>query len=191
MVPRLHIHTGLFGKFVPMCNALSPGAYRIYVKTPNKIQIRSKQQPMEPRNRLIRTDSDRMIAGVCGGIAAYLAVDPLWIRLAFVVLSAASGVGLLSYIILWLIMPNGRNVDWNAKAVFGDNWEHLGDTMYDSASRFKRHPQTTTIVAVALIAFGIVLLLANLGSVASLLVAAFWPLLGLAILVVGLRRLRG
>lgn len=146
---------------------------------------------MEPRNRLIRTNNDRMIAGVCGGIAAYLAVDPLWIRLAFVVLSAASGVGLLSYIILWLIMPNQYNVDWGAKAVFDDNWDHLGDTFHDSATRFKRHPQAGTIMAVGLMALGVFLLLANLGSVAALLGAVFWPLLGLAILVVGLRRLRG
>ena len=136
---------------------------------------------MEPRNRLIRTnESNRVLAGVCGGIAAYLAIDPLWIRLAFLALSAASGVGVLSYIILWLIMPHeGHN-----------EWDHFEDGYYD-ADRFKRKSGARMVIAGAMVATGVLLLLANLGSVASLLAAAVWPLLGLAILVVGLRRLRG
>jgi phage shock protein C len=49
--------------------------------------------------------SDRIIGGVCSGIAAGLHVDPLWVRLAFVVLAFAQGIGLLVYILLWLVMP--------------------------------------------------------------------------------------
>lgn len=57
--------------------------------------------------RLVRSRSDRMIAGVCGGLAGYLNIDPVFVRLAFVLfelLTAGAG-GIILYLILWVIMP--------------------------------------------------------------------------------------
>jgi phage shock protein PspC (stress-responsive transcriptional regulator) len=55
--------------------------------------------------RLVRSRSDRMLAGVAGGLAEHLNMDSTLIRLIFVVLTLAGGPGLLIYLILWLIMP--------------------------------------------------------------------------------------
>ena len=57
--------------------------------------------------RLTRSVSDRMLCGVCGGIAEYLDVDPTVIRVAYVALSLFSAAfpGLILYIILALIIP--------------------------------------------------------------------------------------
>ncbi len=57
--------------------------------------------------RLYRSTHDRYIAGVCGGIAEYLHVDPTIVRLAYVLLSLGSGLwsGLLIYIALAVIVP--------------------------------------------------------------------------------------
>ena len=62
---------------------------------------------MTTNKRLLRSSSDRWVAGVCGGIAAYFGWDPAIVRLAYVLLSVFSAAfpGLLVYIILWLIMP--------------------------------------------------------------------------------------
>jgi phage shock protein C len=57
-----------------------------------------------PTQRLMRSRTDTMIAGVAGGIGQYLAVDPVLVRLAFVAL-AFTGVGVLLYPLLWIIMP--------------------------------------------------------------------------------------
>jgi phage shock protein C len=57
-----------------------------------------------PTQRLMRSRTDKIIAGVAGGIGQYLAIDPVLVRLAFVAL-ALTGVGLLLYPVLWLIMP--------------------------------------------------------------------------------------
>ncbi len=54
--------------------------------------------------KLMRSRRDRMIAGVAGGIGHYLAVDPVIVRLVLVAL-AFSGISLVAYPILWLIMP--------------------------------------------------------------------------------------
>lgn len=48
---------------------------------------------------------DRILGGVCSGLAAGLRIDPLWVRLGFVVLAFLQGVGVLIYIVLWLVMP--------------------------------------------------------------------------------------
>ena len=62
---------------------------------------------MTTNKRLLRSSSDRWVAGVCGGIAENFGWDPAIVRLAYVLLSVFSAAfpGLLVYIILWLIMP--------------------------------------------------------------------------------------
>lgn len=59
--------------------------------------------------RLYRDTNDRMIGGVCSGLAAYFNVDTVWIRLIFVI-AILSGVSALAYIILWIIIPAARTV---------------------------------------------------------------------------------
>ena len=56
---------------------------------------------------LVRSRSNRILAGVCGGIAEWLGWDPTLVRILYVVLSILSVAfpGILVYIVLWLIMP--------------------------------------------------------------------------------------
>ena len=60
---------------------------------------------MEPK-RLYRSLTDRKIAGVAGGLAEYFVIDPLLLRLAFVILLVAGGGGFLIYMILWIVTPD-------------------------------------------------------------------------------------
>jgi phage shock protein C len=55
--------------------------------------------------RLIRLQDDRMIFGVAAGLARYLNIDPVIIRLLFVLLTLAGGHGILIYLVLVVIMP--------------------------------------------------------------------------------------
>lgn len=55
--------------------------------------------------KLMRSRNERVIAGIAGGIGNYLIIDPVIVRLAFVMLVFSGGIGLLFYPILWLIMP--------------------------------------------------------------------------------------
>lgn len=57
-------------------------------------------------NRLYRSRQDAMISGVCGGLGQYLGVSSLYVRLFFLLLAlGGSGLGLLVYILLWIVMP--------------------------------------------------------------------------------------
>jgi phage shock protein PspC (stress-responsive transcriptional regulator) len=49
--------------------------------------------------------SDRILGGVCSGLAAGLHINVLWVRVTFVVLAFLQGVGLFIYVVLWLVMP--------------------------------------------------------------------------------------
>ena len=61
--------------------------------------------PPPPYRRLYRLRHDRVVAGVASGLAAHMEVDPVWIRLAFVVLTFIGGLGILLYIVGWVVMP--------------------------------------------------------------------------------------
>ncbi len=49
--------------------------------------------------------TDRMIAGVCGGLGESFALDPVLFRAAFLVLAVIGGLGILLYLVLWLLIP--------------------------------------------------------------------------------------
>jgi len=61
---------------------------------------------MAKYKRLYRSKKNRVIAGVCGGIGEYTNIDPVVIRLVWVILTLASmGFGILAYLIAWMLMP--------------------------------------------------------------------------------------
>ena len=55
---------------------------------------------------LTRSTTDRKIAGVSGGLASYLGVDPLLIRIGFVVAALTTGVGLIAYAAMMVLVPS-------------------------------------------------------------------------------------
>lgn len=57
------------------------------------------------KKRLYRNTDDKIVGGVCSGIAAYFNIDPIWIRLALAVSILFFGTGIFLYLILWVIMP--------------------------------------------------------------------------------------
>lgn len=62
---------------------------------------------MNPRRPLRRSTSNRMIAGVVGGLAEYMGIDPTLARVLYVVISILSAAfpGMLVYVICWLVIP--------------------------------------------------------------------------------------
>src|SRR4029453_18172594 len=54
-----------------------------------------------------RSRSDRVIAGVCGGLGRYLGIDPVLLRVAFIILALANALGLIAYVVAWVAIPGG------------------------------------------------------------------------------------
>lgn len=123
--------------------------------------------------RLTRSESDKIIAGVCGGLAAYLDLDPVLVRLAFVVLLFASGIGLPIYIILWIIMPNSETQDASNSEIMQKNIAEMGETISKSVNRTER----AGTVGIVLILLGAYFLFSQFGWLDWLSGGIFWPLL--------------
>lgn len=135
--------------------------------------------------RLYRSTTDRMIAGVCGGLGAYLAVDPILIRLFFVLLTIAGGSGVLIYVLMWILIPSGAPGAADATPPSGaedlaDRARRMGDDL--RASVRSRNPQTALVIGAALVALGLIFLAQNLhiGWLYWLDAGVLWPLLLIA-----------
>jgi phage shock protein C len=55
--------------------------------------------------RVYRSKSERMLAGVCGGLGEYFNIDPTLVRILFIIFALIVGGGILLYLILWLLIP--------------------------------------------------------------------------------------
>lgn len=62
-------------------------------------------EPNLTYKKLYRSRKEKIIAGVCGGLAEHFGIDPTWIRLIFILLAILGGTAVLVYLIMWLIVP--------------------------------------------------------------------------------------
>jgi phage shock protein PspC (stress-responsive transcriptional regulator) len=130
--------------------------------------------------KLYRSKKDSMIAGVAGGLAEYFAIDPVLIRLLFVLSVFLQGMGLLAYIILWIVVPQKKE----------EPAAETANTAPESGPEIPRSPdpeaeekkrKRTSIGAYILIALGAFFLADNLMPNFDL--ADYWPV---ALIAVGI-----
>jgi phage shock protein C len=151
------------------------------------------------KSRLERSNTNRVIAGVCGGIAEYLAVDATLVRVAFVVMALVGGAGLLAYIVLLILMPQpgqpapftkaaAPDTSTDATARMGTDStaspQATAVTPVDPAARQAEAERRRTAVGYLLIALGVVFLLSNAGAFRLVQWNYVWPivLIGLGVL---------
>lgn len=124
---------------------------------------------MADTNRLYRSTSDKVIGGVAGGLGNYMNIDPVIVRILFVLMAIFGGSGVLVYIIMWIIIPEqkyrfGTEIPNNPQPTAGINDK-------DTSTR----TNTSLIAGIVLIAFGLLFLIDRLVPYYS--IHDFWPLL--------------
>ena len=87
---------------------------------------------MNKGNRLYRSSKDRMIAGVAAGLAEYFDIDPVITRVAFVVLTLSGGFGILTYIILWIVLPYDYEI-----GIKTDFWQQENNKREDNHTQYR------------------------------------------------------
>ena len=85
---------------------------------------------VQPHRRLERPQQ-RMIAGVCSGLGEYFDIDPVLVRIAFVVLTVLGGAGILVYLILWIIMPTAGSTVALGAAGVGEGFRTMATELKD------------------------------------------------------------
>ncbi|NLZ93237.1 MAG: PspC domain-containing protein [Firmicutes bacterium] len=114
--------------------------------------------------RLYRAREQQMIGGVCMGIARYFGVDVTLIRLAWVIIGLAGGIGLPAYVIAWIIIPEEPGVD----------------EVIDIGPGQQTNPADVRVLGLILIAIGAYLLVRQIFPW-IFLKPYFWPLVIIAV----------
>jgi phage shock protein PspC (stress-responsive transcriptional regulator) len=139
-------------------------------------------------NRLYRSRKDRLIGGVCGGLGVYFGIDPVIFRLLFVVAAIWGGVGVLTYLIMWIVIPAEERMGAASQEVIQSNVSEIESEARKLAQEARGvfsgtgeapSKERTMWAAVALILIGVVLLSGNLLNVD---LGQLWPL---ALILVG------
>lgn len=144
--------------------------------------------------KLYRTRTNRMIAGVCGGLGEYLSIDPTFVRLFFVLLALSNGIGVLVYFLMWILVPpeDAASISLREAARAGaDEIAEHARTMGEDLRQAVSSPSSRTwmYIGVGLILLGFFALLDNLpwGWLHWLNWNLFWPVMlilgGIALIV--------
>lgn len=132
---------------------------------------------METTDRLYRSTTDKVIGGVCGGLGTYLNLDPVIVRILFVLLAVFGGSGVLVYIILWIVIPE-QKYTFGTKVGEEEMKININPDVADDPTVSNRRKNSSLIAGIALIAFGLLFLLDRLIPMYDLW--DFWPLLLIA-----------
>jgi phage shock protein C len=133
--------------------------------------VDDRPRPVQDIRRLTRSRRDRVLGGVCGGLGRYLGIDPVVLRVVLVALVLSAGVGILAYLLAWLLIP-----------------EATGDEPALPPRSSNGHG-AAIVVGVALVAAGALLLLRAI--IPWFDSGLFWPLVVVAagiLIVVSARR---
>jgi phage shock protein C len=109
--------------------------------------------------RLYRSLRERMIAGVAGGLAEYFDIDPVFVRAIFVASIFLSGIGILIYLVLWIITPQTPLVPASSSenaSAFGAATAAQTLSPEELKTQKKRN---STLIGIGLIALGIIIFL--------------------------------
>ncbi|MGI9032510.1 MAG: PspC domain-containing protein [Acidimicrobiales bacterium] len=120
---------------------------------------------------MIRSNGDRIVSGLCGGLGQHFGLDPVIFRIAFVVLAFAGGSGLIVYLLGWALIPD----------------EHTGSTLLNH----HRRGRSSEVAAAVLLGIGGILLLNRLGQHGGSGIPAGLVLVGLGAALLWSRRDHG
>jgi len=135
---------------------------------------------MSMQKKLYRNEEDRMLGGVCSGLAQYFSIDPLLVRVIFVLL-ALNGFGVILYLALWAVIPTERiSAEFGTEDVVRHNLNDMAAQIREFGQRMGTSTQGPVIVGLVLVVLGVVFLLHQFVPWISM--GLIWPIM---LIVVG------
>jgi phage shock protein PspC (stress-responsive transcriptional regulator) len=94
--------------------------------------------------RLYRSETDRMLAGVCAGFAEYFNIDPAVVRIVFLLFVFWGGGGVLAYIICWIVIPTESSAESDSEEIIKENSQEIKETVSKTAKGLKTEIKSDT-----------------------------------------------
>ena len=149
------------------------------------------------KRELYRVRSNAMLGGVCAGLSEYLGLDVSLVRIFFVIIGLASGVGVLVYLVLWIVLPEKEKLSSSQPfsfqpGEFANRAREMGQEFGEAVR--KPNPDSAKFIGIALVVAGILIFLQtlNLPWLFWLRQEFIWPvILILAGVLLVLRSVRG
>ncbi len=145
------------------------------------------EQSINPPRRLYRSTTNRIIAGICGGLADYFSIDVTLVRLIFVAMTLGGGFGIGLYILLWILIPEQGKEGQTQKVEermkeFGNEVRSGAERLADDFKNGKAHESRRMWIAALIILLGIGLLMNQFMPWSWFHWDTFWPMV---LIVVG------
>ncbi|MDD4859210.1 MAG: PspC domain-containing protein [Dehalococcoidales bacterium] len=146
--------------------------------------------------RLYRSRSDRIIWGVCGGLAEYFKIDPTIVRLVFVLLALANGVGIVIYLVMAVVVPLKGSKVGTPQETVRENVVEIKETAEEFGKEIRstfegeekadvsnNSQQRRNILGIAIIIIGVIILMSTLNLFRWLNWGYLWSII---LIIIGL-----
>lgn len=130
-------------------------------------------QPMASKKlqKLYRSEKNKVIAGICGGLGDFFDIDPTIIRILFILISLFGGGGVFVYFILWIVIPSEKTTKKNSEDYIKENVEELKTKSQEIAGKNPR-----VFLGIIIMVIGFSILMQNFGFYSFGYIWKFWPI---------------
>ena len=140
--------------------------------------------------RLYRSDKEKLVGGVCAGLGVYFGLDPLILRILFVILALVNGIGMAIYLLMWLLVPRAQREYEGQEEIVRSNVEEMRgrarelgqearEALEHTRSSGTRSGNRMLMGGAVLVGAGLLVLLQNLGLLWSF--GKLWPIVIIAV----------
>lgn len=157
--------------------------------TPKETEKSKNHKHTASEKILFRSEANRVIAGVSGGVGEFFSIDANLIRIVFVLATIFGGGGILVYLVLWFIVPTKSKSHSSVEDNIKTASEEIKDKFDETTSRFsKTNDNTKSFLGLSIIALGSIMLIQNFGFARFFDFGRLWPLF---LIIIGVLIIRG
>lgn len=127
---------------------------------------------------LYRSEKNKVLGGVCGGLGEVFDVDPTLIRIIFALVSVFGGSGIILYFVLWIVVPSESKISKASNENIKENIQELKDRAHNFSKDFHKNPDASKkLFGVIILVLGVMFLLGNFGFSSLFNFDKLWPLI--------------
>ncbi len=142
-------------------------------KTTEKVETKSKEKSSKI---LYRSETNKVLGGICGGLGEVFNIDPTIIRVLFVLTMIFGGSSLFFYVVLWAVIPTRSKIANTSNENIRENIDEMKDRVHTFTKDFRYNKGQRPNAGLILLVIGVIFLLGNFGYIHIYNLSRLWPL---------------